>query len=64
MGFFNNPDPLFSAYLIRTYYFSCTVDSYREPCKTSVVLGDRFAENPIEIETPIMIGAMSFGAIR
>ena len=39
------------------------IDSYREPCKTSVVLGDRFAENPIEIETPIMIGAMSFGAI-
>ena len=39
------------------------IDSYREPCKTSVVLGDRFAENPIEIDTPIMIGAMSFGAI-
>ena len=39
------------------------IDSYREACKTSVVLGDRFAENPIEIDTPIMIGAMSFGAL-
>jgi glutamate synthase domain-containing protein 2 len=39
------------------------IDSYRESCKTSVVLGDRFAENPIEIDTPIMIGAMSFGAL-
>ena len=39
------------------------IDTYREPCKTSVVLGDRFAENPIKIDTPIMIGAMSFGAI-
>ena len=39
------------------------IDSYRETCKTSVVLGDRFAENPIEIDTPIMIGAMSFGAL-
>lgn len=39
------------------------IDSYREPCKTEVVLGDRFAENPIKINTPIMIGAMSFGAI-
>ena len=39
------------------------IDSYREPCNTSVVLGDRFAENPIKIDTPIMIGAMSFGAL-
>lgn len=39
------------------------IDSYREPCKTEVVLGDRFAENPLKIDTPIMIGAMSFGAI-
>ncbi len=39
------------------------IDSYREPCKTEVVLGARFAENPIKIATPIMIGAMSFGAV-
>ena len=39
------------------------IDKYREPCNSEVVLGDRFAENPIKISTPIMIGAMSFGAI-
>ncbi len=39
------------------------LDKYREPCKTEVILGDRFAENPLKISTPIMIGAMSFGAL-
>jgi glutamate synthase domain-containing protein 2 len=39
------------------------IDHYREPCKTSVVLGDRFAEKPLELDIPIFIGAMSFGAI-
>jgi glutamate synthase domain-containing protein 2 len=39
------------------------LDKYREPCYTNVVLGDRFAENPLKLETPIMIGAMSFGAL-
>lgn len=39
------------------------IDKYREPCGTNVVLGNRFAEKPLELETPIMIGAMSFGAL-
>ncbi|MCD7781631.1 MAG: alpha-hydroxy-acid oxidizing protein [Methanosphaera sp.] len=39
------------------------IDSYRELCKSDVVLGDRYAENPIHIDTPIMIAAMSFGAV-
>lgn len=39
------------------------IDKYREPCRTDVVLGSRFAEKPLELETPIMIGAMSFGAL-
>lgn len=39
------------------------LDKYREPCGTDVVLGSRFAENPLKIDTPIMIGAMSFGAL-
>ncbi|QEF93914.1 FMN-binding glutamate synthase family protein [Methanothermobacter sp. KEPCO-1] len=39
------------------------IDKYREPCNTRVVLGDRFAENPLELNTPIMIAAMSFGAL-
>lgn len=39
------------------------IDHYREPCETGVRLGSRFAENPLELEIPIFIGAMSFGAI-
>ncbi|MCG2829104.1 glutamate synthase-related protein [Methanothermobacter sp. K4] len=39
------------------------IDKYREPCNTKVVLGNRFAENPLELDTPIMIAAMSFGAL-
>lgn len=39
------------------------LDNYREPCGTDMVLGSRYAENPLKIDTPIMIGAMSFGAL-
>ncbi|ADC65811.1 ferredoxin-dependent glutamate synthase [Ferroglobus placidus DSM 10642] len=39
------------------------IDKYREPCNTRVVLGDRYAEEPLVLETPIMVAAMSFGAI-
>lgn len=39
------------------------IDKYREPCNTRVVLGSRYAENPLVLDTPIMIGAMSFGAL-
>lgn len=38
------------------------IDAYREPCDTSVTLGDRYAENPLELDIPIMIPAMSFGS--
>ncbi|MGZ7047389.1 MAG: glutamate synthase-related protein [Methanobacterium sp.] len=39
------------------------IDKYREPCNTKVTLGSRFAENPLELDTPIMVAAMSFGAL-
>ncbi|KZX17140.1 ferredoxin-dependent glutamate synthase 1 [Methanobrevibacter cuticularis] len=39
------------------------IDKYREPCITNVTLGSRFAEKPLKLATPIMIGAMSFGAL-
>ncbi len=39
------------------------IDSYREPCDTEVILGDRFAEKPLKLKAPIMIGAMSFGSV-
>ncbi len=39
------------------------IDHYREPCNTEVILGNRFAERPLKLRAPIIIGAMSFGAI-
>lgn len=39
------------------------VDKYREACSTKVVLGTRYAENPLELETPVLIAGMSFGAL-
>jgi len=39
------------------------IDHYREPCNTATVLGTRFAEKPLKLRAPLMIGAMSFGAI-
>lgn len=39
------------------------IDHYREPCETKVTLGARYAENPLELQIPIYIGAMSFGAV-
>jgi len=38
------------------------VDYYFEKINTKTVLG-KFSKKPIEIETPVIIGAMSFGAI-
>ena len=39
------------------------LEGYREQCDTHVILGDRLAENPIEIDIPITIAGMSFGAL-
>lgn len=39
------------------------LEGYREACNTAVTLGDRFAENPIELDIPITIAGMSFGAL-
>jgi glutamate synthase domain-containing protein 2 len=39
------------------------VDKYREACSTKVVLGTRYAEQPLELETPVLIAGMSFGAL-
>jgi len=36
---------------------------YREACDTSVVLGTRFAKNPIRLDIPITIAGMSFGSL-
>jgi len=39
------------------------IDNYREPCETRTVIGARYAQQPLEMDLPIMVGAMSFGSI-
>jgi glutamate synthase domain-containing protein 2/glutamate synthase domain-containing protein 3 len=39
------------------------IDHFREPCDMETVLGARYAEKPLRLNAPIIIGAMSFGAI-
>ena len=39
------------------------LEGYRERCETSVLLGTRFAANPIELDIPVTIAGMSFGAL-
>jgi glutamate synthase domain-containing protein 2 len=39
------------------------LEGYREKCVTKTVLGTRFASKPIELEIPITIAGMSFGAL-
>lgn len=39
------------------------LEGYRESCNTAVTLGTRFAKSPIELEIPITIAGMSFGAL-
>ncbi len=39
------------------------IDHYREPCETEISVGSRHAEEPLELDIPIYIGAMSFGAL-
>jgi glutamate synthase domain-containing protein 2 len=39
------------------------LEGYRESCATDVVLGTRFAKAPIQLDIPITIAGMSFGAL-
>jgi glutamate synthase domain-containing protein 2 len=39
------------------------LEGYREKCSTKTVLGTRHAEKPIELDIPIMITGMSWGAL-
>ena len=39
------------------------LEGYRETCSTKVTLGSRFAKKPIELDIPITIAGMSFGAL-
>ncbi len=39
------------------------IEGYREKCETKTVLGARFAKHPLELDIPIYITGMSFGAL-
>jgi glutamate synthase domain-containing protein 2 len=39
------------------------LEGYREQCSTKTVLGARFAAKPVELDIPVMITGMSFGAL-
>ena len=39
------------------------LEGYKEKCNTRIVLGGRFAKEPLVLETPIYITGMSYGAL-
>ena len=39
------------------------LEGYRERCDTDVVLGTRYAKNPIHLDIPVTIAGMSFGSL-
>src|ERR687888_1758221 len=39
------------------------LEGYREKCSTRTLLGTRFAKQPVELEIPITIAGMSYGAL-
>src|SRR4029077_17133599 len=39
------------------------LEGYREKCVTTTTLGPRSAEHPIQLEIPVMITGMSYGAL-
>src|SRR5499433_1454653 len=39
------------------------IEGYREKCETKTVLGARFAKRPLELDIPVYITGMSFGAL-
>src|SRR5258707_8711010 len=39
------------------------LEGYREKCATQTVLGTRFAKKPVQLDIPITIAGMSFGAL-
>jgi methylamine---glutamate N-methyltransferase subunit C len=49
-------------------FIPCTLtriplEGYREKCSTKTVLGTRFAKKPLELDIPVMVTGMSYGAL-
>jgi glutamate synthase domain-containing protein 2 len=39
------------------------LEGYREQCSTKTILGTRYAKKPIELDIPVMVTGMSYGAL-
>ena len=39
------------------------IEGYREKCETKTVIGGRFAQKPLELDIPVYITGMSYGAL-
>ena len=39
------------------------LEGYRETCNTKVTLGTRYAKKPLELDIPVTVAGMSFGAL-
>ncbi|MDR0626515.1 MAG: FMN-binding glutamate synthase family protein [Bifidobacteriaceae bacterium] len=39
------------------------LEGYRERCDTDVIIGQRFAQKPLHLKTPVTIAGMSFGSL-
>ena len=39
------------------------LEGYKERCSTRTVIGARYAENPLVLETPVYVSGMSYGAL-
>ncbi len=49
--------------LLQAQLSRLSIDTYREECSTQTILGHRFAKRPLVVDTPILIGGMSYGAL-
>lgn len=60
----NRPVPNFDDLLLLGASISrYPLEGYREKCGTDVVIGTRFAKNPLHLDIPITIAGMSFGSL-
>src|ERR1700760_562627 len=54
---------IFTPEVIDDIHVKSELEGYREKCVTKTVLGARFAKKPIELDIPVYITGMSFGAL-
>lgn len=62
-GAFRNVPRFDDLVFLTTSLTRLPLEGYREKCTTKTVLGTRYAKRPMELEIPITIARMSFGAL-